>query len=1301
MIKKGRAKRGVALAMAGTLLASALVGHGFPAAQAAETTYIGDDALTSKSTAAPTPDKVVPNANQYWYQKAELSAFCHFGPNTFNGIEWGENYGDKTPDEIFKLEKDFDADTMVKTLKDAGFQMLIVTAKHHDGFCIWASDYTTYDVSSTSYKDGKGDILAELSEACTKYNMDMGLYLSPWDIHEPSYGYYDKNGNALPVDRRDEDAADYNEYYNNQLKEILSNPKYGNNGRFREVWMDGAKGGGNDPNNAEAQIYDFTTWFETIQKYQGEASGKYDADCMLFGAEAYTTVRWIGNENGYAAENTWSKSQVDYTNNTIDSASSGGFTVGLENGNQWTVPECDARITSGWFWGANKNTPKTVTALADMYFNSVGHNATFLLNVPPNDQGTVDDAILERVTEFGQNVTQTFDDNLAQSVQATSVRGNDVAYKPGNTIDGKDNTYWTTDDNTNSGTLLIDLGGTKSFDVVSVEEAIQNGQHINQYKVEYKDANGEWRVMESGKTIGAKRLVRTSVVKGSQVRITVTAPEGMVPMISEVGVYKASAGFELPGAAPEGMDVIDINDNAFQFTKGTWTPESGSQFVGGTNKWAKQGAEFTVQFTGTKIYLVGTKDPNHGQADVYIDGKLVETIDTSASARALGQRIFTSDDLTDGEHTLRLVVKTKAIGIEAAYAINNGGKGMIGLEQSRYTMNEDETMEVTLTRVGGTSNEPVTVTLTPNPGTAIQEDFDTELNQTITFNAGETEKTAQVRTKRNEKVTGDKYFTVELSSDDQNVILGFNSLATITIRDSESITREEVQALVDEGSKALAEWYVSGYEAYAKAVADAKALLEQGEPTAQQLADAARAIQEAQKALVEREQYTAEDPFYLPWKAGTSATLEAEFAQRNNAGENEKWPLQVAQGDWASHGEFINCLNQDDTISFPYVAERTGTYTVTATYRSGDTNNALVWHEADEKITAGTVSAGANDSANATHTVTFDLEVTEAGAGTLIFTGPEKNSPQLDKLEIAPKDVASNEYTVTVETEGQGTVSPAGTTQVAEGETFTLTMTPDQGYVVEQVLVNGKPVEVQGNTLTLTVEGDVTIQVTFAKEEVTPSPEPSTPVEPSPEPSTPVEPSPEPSTPVEPSPEPSAPVTGGDVLLDNNTGNQITMGNADQVFAPNTVITVDNVKDGDLYTRAEKALSGVVSDMSHAYVMEITAMLDGKLVQPDGAVQVTFAIPNNLSADHLKLYYVDENGKKAEVSITVNKDANTVTAHLTHFSTYVLANVIVDQNTSGVPATGDASQLALFTGALLTSAACAGLMVATRKRSKD
>ena len=1345
---KRPAKRGLALALAGTLLASTVVGAGFPAAQAADTdpTYVDNGTLTAQNTQAPAKDDVLPNANQYWYQKAELSAFCHFGPNTFNEIEWGENYGSKTPDQIFTLETDFDAEGLVKTLKDAGFKMLIVTAKHHDGFCIWDSKWTDYDVAATSYRDANGnsDILAEISAACTQYGMDMGLYLSPWDIHEPSYGYYDAEGNPLdPTDEEQvkKDAADYNEYYNNQLIEILGNDKYGNNGHFREVWMDGAKGGNNDPHSAEAQEYDFNLWFETIQKYEGKESGGYGADCMLFGAQAYTTVRWIGNENGFAADNTWSKSTVNYQNNTIDSGSQGGYTVGLENGNQWTVPECDARITSGWFWGTTKNTPKTITALADMYFRSVGHNGTLLLNVPPNNQGTVDKAILDRVAEFGKNVTQTFDDNLAKSVQATSVRGNDTDFSPMTTIDGNDDTYWTTNDGTNSGTLLIDLGGVKSFDVVSVEEAIQNGQRINQYKVEYRDASGQWHEMQSGQTIGAKRLVRTGAVKGSQVRITVSTTEDKVPMISEVGVYKASEGFELPGAAPVGMNVIDISDaDAFQFGTG-WTDETGSQFVGGTNKYANANSEFTVSFTGTKIYLVGTKDPNHGQADIYIDGEKVDTIDTNASARALGQYIYESPNLTDEEHTLKLVVKTKAIGIEAAYTINNGGKGMVGLEQGSYTMNEDETMEVKLVRVGGT--KPVTVVLSPNPGSAIQEDFDTELVQEVTFEEGQTEATALVRTKRNEKASGDLQFTIELSCADPAVILGFEDAATITIKDTETAAREDLVALVEE--ELLAEWYTQGWEPYAQAVESGKELLKQSDATVDEMVAAKQAIEDAKADLVERDGYTAEDPVPFPWQPDSSYTLEAEFAQLNNTGDNEQWPLQIGKNTWASHGEFINCLNNGDSISFPYVADRAGTYSVTATYRSGSTANKLTWSEADGKIQAGEKAAGSennNDNQSSiTRTVTFDLVVNEAGAGTLKFTGPSGNSPQLDKLVITPKEITYEKHDVTIVSGNGGSVtSDLEGDQITDCQDVVLTIAPDAGYHLKSLTVNGQAVTVTGDTYTVAnVTEDVNVKAEFEKHTTklegkvdatcttdgytgdlvctvcgtvvkqgevikatghnyvdgvctvcgAKDPNYVPPTE---------NPDPDPSTPVDP--QPSAPVTGGGVTVDNNTDNRITVGNADKVFEANTVITVESVTQGKIYDTVKEALKNLVADMKNTAILDITATLNGKPVQPNGKVQMTFAIPENLSVDNLKLFYVSDDGKTVEeIAITVNKDARTVTANLEHFSTYVLANVVADKTDSGVPGTGDNSQLMLYVATLAVAMLLTGAtVVASRKR---
>lgn len=801
------------------LLAGVMAGQLFFAesvpAMAKGSDLVGEESLSEKQTKEPEKDKVLPNENQYEYQKQELAAFCHFGPNTFNEIEWGENYGSRTPDDIFKLEADFDADTFVKTIKEAGFEKLIVTAKHHDGFCIWNSKHTEYDVESTSYKnynyDGlQGDVLAEISAACTEYDVDMGLYLSPWDIHDDSYGYKDKDGKPLvqpiynsqgqvtgqkPLDGmtwdevKEKDAKesrDYNEYYNNQLIEILSDDKYGNDGHFKEVWMDGAKGSG-----AGYQEYTFEKWFETIQKYEGKDAG-YESDCMLFGAEAYTTVRWIGNENGYANEQTWSKSKVDYKTNKIDSNNVGGFTAGYEDGNQWTVPESDARITSGWFWGTKKNTPKSVADLAGMYFNSVGHNSPLLLNIPPNTQGKIDDAILNRVTEFGQNIKDTFKSNLAAhgTARATEVRGNDLAFSPENVLDGQDDTYWTVEDGTITGSLVIDLGEAKTFDVVSVEEAIQFGQRIKQFKVEYSNGDSDWKIFDQGTTIGAKRLCRKGAVKADKIRITVTTTSA-VPMLTEVGVYKATVDFELPSAAPEGMQVIDERDKEFSFSSSGWTMESGTQYLNGTNAWAKKGASFEINFTGSKIYLVGTLDSGHGTASVTIDGKDAKEINTNAGKRAVGQIIYTSEDLEDGAHTLRLEVtdNSKAIGIEGAYVINNGGLGMIGVEKAEYTMKEDSEMKIKLVRIGGSKGE-ATVTVSPNPGTAIQDDFDTEGTATITFKDGEKEKDFVVITRRNTNTTGEQYFTEELSTKDEKLILGFNSKAKIIIQDQEGQPEE-------------------------------------------------------------------------------------------------------------------------------------------------------------------------------------------------------------------------------------------------------------------------------------------------------------------------------------------------------------------------------------------------------------------------------------------------------------------------------------------------------------------------------
>ena len=1104
MKKKALYKKWMSMLLAGVVTTTGFMG-GTVTLRAAETTnWVGDEGLSGTAD-APKPDDVVPDANQFRYQKEELAAFCHFGPNTFNEIEWGEHYGDKAPSEIFKLKKDFDAETMVKTLKDAGFKKLIVTAKHHDGFCIWDSAHTIYDVKEAGYKDanGQSDILAEISKACTDQDMDMGLYLSPWDIHDESYGYKDKNGRALveevtengkkvnrPIEGHDwkwvyeNDEKDYNKYYKDQLEEILSNPKYGNKGKFVEVWMDGAKGSG-----AGYQEYNFKDWFATIQRYEGKGVDGRDADCMLFGAEAYTTVRWIGNEHGLAAKDTWSKSTVDDKANTINSNNVGGYTVGFEDGNKWTVPEADARITSGWFWGTQKNTPKSMEELSNMYFNSVGHNATLLLNVPPNNQGKVDEAILKRVEEFGKNIKETFKTNMAKaqgaSVKVSSVRGNAKTFKPGNMVDEDDNTYWTTDEKSHKGEILIDLGKKTNFDVVSIEEAIQNGQRINKYKVEYREGTeGNWTLLEEGKTIGAKRLCRTSEVSAQQIKITVETPEGKVPMISEVGVYKASEDMEKPNPVPKGMDVIDISDKdisdkkGFTFKSG-WTDESGPQYINGTNTWANKDAEFELKFTGTKGYLFGTVDPGHGRAEVTVDNGTPVVINTNAQKRATGQILFETDDLADGEHTIKVKVLDKALGVEAAAAINNGGKGMIELEEGSYTMNENETRELKVKRVGGTTGT-IIAKLQPNPGSAIQDDFNTELNPTITLGEGVKETTAQVQTKRNTNKTGDRDFTVELVEPSEGTILGFNKKAKITIKDMES-NENALADLVKECESYKKDWFTARWDAFEVALKNAKAVLEKQGATPEERNEAASVLQASKDGLVKREKYTTEDPFNFPWRENANATLEAEFAELHNTGAaDEKWKLSVADGDWASNKKFVNCLENDDTITIPYNVEKPGTYNVKLTFRSGSTSNKLSWTDDAGVFENGSVVAGNADSKE-TKTVDFTLKATKAGSGVLTLKGDAK-APQLDMFEITPgDDIQRAEFTVNASVEGDGgTITPDGATTVTEGNDVTFKITPDQTHKVADVLVNGESVGAVTSYTLKDVKENATIVAKFA-----------------------------------------------------------------------------------------------------------------------------------------------------------------------------------------------------------------------------
>ena len=638
-----------------------------------------------EDTDAPKTWGATPNDEQLWYMKQGTAAFCHFGPNTFNNVEWGENYGTKTPKEIFKLTKKFNAEDLVKAVKEAGFSRLILTAKHHDGFCLWSSQYTDYDIASTDYQ---GDILEEISDACTKYNLDMGCYLSPWDIHEDKYGCFGDNNNKKNNNNTGT-FTDYNELYVAWINEICQakkadgSYKYGNNNpnrrsdRFVEWWMDGAQGSASN-----RQTYDWKAILGAIKNNNphcqvfgtGKAvngkNGKEDKKLAGTGG-----IHWIGNESGWASNETWAKINIGEDYETLPK--SDGAYIGVSNGVQWSVPEVDTKMLAGWFWrdSAGDDTTKSESELADIYFRTVGRGATLLMNLSPNKNGEVGATQLNRFKELGKNISDTFKTDLtkASGVTATadSTWKNSDKYGAAKVLDtipeGEvyDNTYWAPAEGKTTGSLEINLGGLKKFDVVSIEEYIQKGQTIAAFTVEYKDLAGQWHDFASGKTISAKRLCRGETVEGTAIRINITEAKD-TPKICNVGVYKASKGFSLSSdgsseAVPSNLKKVSINDAT---REGTWNFEKDEDGNANGSAWGDTaGLAATFTFTGTKAWVVGTADPNHGMMDVYIDGKKVDSVNTQKSPRKMGAVLYTTPDLEYGTHTIKLARSTKALGI--------------------------------------------------------------------------------------------------------------------------------------------------------------------------------------------------------------------------------------------------------------------------------------------------------------------------------------------------------------------------------------------------------------------------------------------------------------------------------------------------------------------------------------------------------------------------------------------------------------------------------------------------------------
>lgn len=433
--------------------------------------------------------RLVPSPQQLEWQQMELTAFLHFGINTFTDREWGDGKEDPA---LFN-PTDLDAEQWVRELKEAGFKMVLLTAKHHDGFCLWPTKTTKHSVASSPWKDGKGDVVKELRDACTKYGMKFGVYLSPWDRNAECYG----------------DSPRYNEFFIEQLTELLTNY-----GEVHEVWFDGANGEGP---NGKKQVYDWDAFYKTIQRLQPKAVMAIMGD----------DVRWVGNERGLGRETEWSATVLTpgiyarsaENNSRLDINSQAkdlGSREMLENATElfWYPSEVDVSIRPGWFWHENENGKvKSLKHLADIYFQSVGYNSVLLLNIPPDRRGHINEADVARLKEFAAYRQQVFADNRVQKGQ-----------KMWDAASGDQREY--------------ELKSSSKINVVLLQEDIARGQRVESFRVEAR-VGGQWQLLGEGTTVGYKRMLRFPTIEAEALRITIESAR-LEAHISNVAAYYAS-----------------------------------------------------------------------------------------------------------------------------------------------------------------------------------------------------------------------------------------------------------------------------------------------------------------------------------------------------------------------------------------------------------------------------------------------------------------------------------------------------------------------------------------------------------------------------------------------------------------------------------------------------------------------------------------------------------------------------------------------------------------------------------------
>jgi len=590
---------------------------------------------------------VAPSERQLNWQKYELTAFVHFTINTFTDKEWG----DGTEDPAWFYPTALDAKQWARVCKEAGMKLMIVTAKHHDGFCLWPTEQTDHSVKSSPWKDGQGDVVGEAAEACRGQGMKFGIYLSPWDRHEPTYG-----------------TETYNEFFKAQLRELLT--RYGD---VAEVWFDGANGEGP---NGKRQVYDWEGYFRLIRELQPEAV------IAIMGPD----VRWVGTESGYGRQTEWSVVPVkNMDQGQIADASQKNVLIKPEinameddlgsrekildaTALAWYPSEVDVSIRPGWFYHASQDEQvKSPEKLFDIYFSSVGRNSVLLLNIPPDRRGLIHENDISSLRGFRNLLDHTFSDNLASNASILPDVNTNVK-RSSDLYDNLIETSWASKASQDTSILELKLDGEKTFDVLMLQENIRAGQRIEKFAFDILK-NGTWETVARGTTVGYKRLLRLPRTTAERVRIVIESAR-MNPTIGEVGLFLRPPDVQVTppgGVFVDSLEVLltssDPEATLYYTLDGSIPDKTSPRFTGplvlretadlkavAISTDGKKGWHQRVYFTGSKYGITFDFPPS----SKYNGGGSLGLIDGRKASRAYDDGLWTGFEAWDMIATIDL-----------------------------------------------------------------------------------------------------------------------------------------------------------------------------------------------------------------------------------------------------------------------------------------------------------------------------------------------------------------------------------------------------------------------------------------------------------------------------------------------------------------------------------------------------------------------------------------------------------------------------------------------------------------------